>query len=157
MSEIQAIQFTQEQVRTLTGVSVETIRHWRKSVPYLATRSGKSARYTFADILGLAVTREVISAFGVSIVKVSVGIEALFLVLAESRPTVHDETTAVVTANTASLCSVEDTLALNLDGPALIVPMGPLIARIQHSMLPAAAKTKQAALPFPPQVVSSGP
>ena len=28
-----AIQFTQDQMRTLTGVSTETVRHWRKAVP----------------------------------------------------------------------------------------------------------------------------
>ena len=54
MSSITAIHFTQDQMRTLTGVSVETVRHWRKTIPYLATKTGKAARFSFAELLGLA-------------------------------------------------------------------------------------------------------
>jgi hypothetical protein len=56
MLTVSTIQFTQEQARTLTDVSVETIRHWRKVVPSLANKPGKSARFTFSDVVGLAVT-----------------------------------------------------------------------------------------------------
>lgn len=60
MPTITTIQFTQDQMRTVTGVSIETVRHWRKIVPYLATKAGKAARFSFADLLGLAVTNELV-------------------------------------------------------------------------------------------------
>ncbi len=156
MSGISAIQFTQEQVRTLTGVSPETIRHWRKAVPYLAAKPGKSARFTFADVVGLAVTREVITTFGVRIGSVSVGVNALFQRLAETRPNLLENAVAVVTTSEASLSSTEDVTVRSLGGPALVVPIDPLVVRIQRHLLPTAAGATQAALPVPRRAVRSG-
>jgi hypothetical protein len=52
---LQAIHFTQEQARVLTGVSLGDLRQWRKAVPYLMAKPGKAARFTFADLVGLAI------------------------------------------------------------------------------------------------------
>lgn len=157
MSGVPTIQFTQEQVRALAGVSAETIRHWRKAVPYLAGKPGKSARFTFADIVSLAITHEVTTTFGVHIGNVGVGVNALFQLLAETRPTQLENAVAVVTASKALLSSAEDITLRGLDGPILVVPIDPLIARIQRQMLPIAAGAKQTTLPFPPHMVRSGP
>lgn len=156
MTEVLAIQFTQEQARTLTGVSPETLRHWRKAVPYLAAKSGKSARFTFSDVVGLAVTREVITSFGVQIRSVSVGVNALFQLLAETQPNLLENAVAVVTTSEASLSAAEDVVVRSLDCPALVVPIDPLVVRIQRHLLPTAAGAMQATLPFPPHAVRSG-
>jgi hypothetical protein len=156
VAEVAAIRFTQEQTRTLTGVSPETIRHWRKVVPYLRAKPGKSARFTFADIVGLAVTREFTATFGVHITNVSAGVNALFEVLAETRPTLFENAIAVVTAAEASLFSAEDFTGRRLDAPVLLVPLGPLIARLRHHMVPVPPPSEQASLPFPPRMVRSG-
>lgn len=63
---------------------------------------------------------------------------------------------AVVAASTASLSSAEEVTVRNLDGPTLVVPIDPLIVRIQRHMLPTMAGAKQVALPFPPHKVRSG-
>ena len=107
MSGPSIILFTQEQVRTLTGVSAETIRHWRKAVPYLAAKSGKSARFTFADIVGLAITREFIATLGVQIGNVHVGVNALFHLLAETHPALFQGAIVTITASKALLSSAE--------------------------------------------------
>ena len=155
MSEVSAIRFTQEQTRTLTGVSVETLRHWRKAVPYLRAKPGKSARFTFADIVGLAAIRELTTTFGVHITNVSAGVNALFELLAETRPTLLENAVVVVTAAEASLFSIEDCTE-RLEGPALVVPLGPLIAGLRRYMLPIAPASEQGSLPFPPRMVRSG-
>ena len=86
MSGPTGIQFTQEQARTLAGVSTEAIRHWRKSVPYLSGRSGKAARFAFTDVVALAVTREIVDTFGVHISSLSGGVDALFRLLSNAGP-----------------------------------------------------------------------
>src|SRR3569833_451825 len=90
MPTIIAIQYTQDQMRALTGVSVETVRHWRKAVPYMATKTGKAARFSFADLLGLAVTNELVRSQGVHIGTVSSGVDALFRLLADASAQVLD-------------------------------------------------------------------
>ncbi len=153
MSGIATIQFTQEQARGLTGVSVETIRHWRKAVPYLGTKPGKSARFSFADLLGLAVTHELISNFGVRITSISEGIDRLFRVLSDARPASFEGAVAVVTTSGASLVPAVELPERGLSEPVLAIGLDPLIARLRRQMMPVIAAFEQTTLPFPPRVV----
>jgi len=156
MTEVSAIQFTQDQARTLTGVSVETIRHWRKTIPYLSSKTGKTARFTFADLMGLAVTNALVSSLGAHIAALSGGVDALFRLLAMSGPIPVDGAIVLITATEAFLYESGDERAGRLlVAPALVVPLAPLVADIQRHMLPSVPMSPQAALPFPPEVVRS--
>jgi hypothetical protein len=154
MPAVTAIQFTQDQMRALTGVSVETFRHWRKAVPYLATKTGKAARFSFPDLLGLAVTNVLVSALGVHIAAVSTGIDALFRLLIQRPGIMADGVVVFVTSTTASLHDDND-MRQALAHPALVVPLAPLIVQIQHA-LSVMPSPSQAILPFPPETVRSG-
>lgn len=156
MPAVTAIQFTQDQMRTLTGVSVETVRHWRKTVPYLAAKTGKAARFTFADLLGLAITNELVSSLGVHIAAVSAGVDALFRLLADNSALVLSGAVVFVTPSSATL---RDT-GPEGSGPAptqptLVIPLDPLITRLQQHMLPIMPAARQVALPFPPEAIRS--
>lgn len=156
MSAVTAIQFTQDQMRTLTGVSAETVRHWRRTVPYLSSKVGKAARFNFADLLGLAVTNELVNSLGVHIAKVSDGVDALFRLLANSNATTLNGAIVLVTPTTATLGDFRpDGIGPALKQPALAIPLDPLIARLQQHMLPVMPPATQAALPFPPEAVRS--
>ncbi|PTR04710.1 hypothetical protein C8R30_10270 [Nitrosomonas nitrosa] len=156
MHGVTAIQFTQDQTRILTGVSVETVRHWRKAIPYLSTKMGKSARFTFADLVGLAVTNELVSSFGVHIAALSVGVDALFRLLAASS-TISLEGAIVFVTTTNATLSIAGTEDINqvLAKPALMIPLAPLIAKIKQHMFPSVSALSQAELPFPPEIVRS--
>lgn len=149
------IQFTQEQMRSLTGVSAETVRHWRKTIPYLATKTGKAARFSFADLLGLAVTHELVNCLGIHIGAVSGGVDALFRLLEESAAPVFEGGIAIITPTAAS---VRDSGSWSIDpsaSPTLAIPLNPLISRLHRHVLPVAPPPSQASLPFPPEAVRS--
>jgi hypothetical protein len=157
MPGVTAIQFTQDQMRTLTGVSAETVRHWRKTIPYLATKTGKAARFSFADLLGLAVAHELVNSLGVHIGTVSVGVDALFRLLSNSTAPILEGGVALITPTAASLpesanwsigAAAEPTLAI-------AIALDPLISRLQQNVLPVAPFPSQATLPFPPEAVRS--
>lgn len=156
MPKVAAIQFTQEQARTLTGVSAETVRHWRKTIPYLSSKTGKAARFSFAELLGLAVTNEVVNSFGVHIATLSTGVDALFRLLAVSGPASLDGAVVFLTANEAIL---HEAAAKGINQvpvkPALMIPLAPLIGKIQQHMLPVLPVSSQTVLPFPPEAVRS--
>jgi len=156
MPAISSIQFTQDQARTLTGVSVETVRHWRKTIPYLAAKTGKAARFTFADLVGLAVTNTLVSSLGVQIATLNGGVDALFRLLATIGPASLESAVVLITAVDASLYEpgVEGIDRLP-SAPALMVPLAPLVASIQRHVMPIAQFSLQAALPFPPKAVRS--
>lgn len=156
MPEVIAIQFTQDQMRTLTGVPVETMRHWRKAIPYLAPKTGKAARFSFADLLGLAVTNELVNSFGVHITTVSAGVDALFRLLAASGAASLEDTIVLITASDTVLREVgPDNIGQITARPSFVIPLAPLIIKLQQQMLPVLPISNQAVLPFPPEVVRS--
>ncbi|XXG31425.1 MAG: hypothetical protein WJ306_02195 [Ferrovum myxofaciens] len=142
--------------RTLTGVSVETVRHWRKAIPYLSSKTGKVARFTFADLLGLAVTHELVNSFGVHIATLSAGVDSLFRLLAASGPASLDGAIVFITSIEATLYEggVEGVGQVPAK-PALMIPLAPLIAKIQRHMLPVMPASNQTTLPFPPEAIRS--
>lgn len=156
MPAVTAIQYTQDQMRTLTGVSVETVRHWRKTVPYLASKTGKAARFTFADLLGLAVTNELVSSLGVHIATVSAGVDALFRLLADSSAMTLNGAVVFVTPTAATMRDAgPEGLGPVPTQPTVTIPLDPLIMRLQQHMLPVMPASRQASLPFPPEAIRS--
>lgn len=140
-------------MRSLTGVSAETVRHWRKTIPYLATKTGKAARFSFAELLGLAVTHELVNSLGVHIGTISSGVDALFRLLEDSAAPVLEDGIAIITPTEAS---VRDSGSWSIDpsaSPTLAIPLNPLIYRLQQHVLPVAPSPSQASLPFPPEAV----
>lgn len=143
-------------MRSLTGVSVETVRHWRKTVPYLASKTGKAARFSFADLLGLAVTNELVSSLGVHIATISTGVDALFRLLANSSALALNGAVVFVTPTSATLHDTgPEGVGPAPTQPTLAIPLDPLIARLQQHMLPVMPVPRQAALPFPPEAIRS--
>lgn len=156
MTEITAIQFTQEQARTLTGVSAETVRHWRKTIPYLSSKTGKAARFSFTDLVGLAVTNELVKSFGVHIATVSAGVTSLFALLASSGPASMDNAVAFITPTEAILREAgPDGIGRVPNTSAIAIPLAPYIEKIQQHVLPAAPVSRQTVLPFSLEVVRS--
>jgi hypothetical protein len=135
MPSVSRIHFTQDQVRTLTGVSPEAVRHWRKAVPYLSAKTGKAARFSFADVIGLAATVEIVHSLGVHIGTLSGGIDALFRLLSRIGPAGFKSGTILVTQTDAQLYSAERR-SVTLPATAVIVSLEPLAARIQEQMMP---------------------
>lgn len=156
MSEITAIQFTQDQARTLTGVSSETVRHWRKTIPYLSSKTGKAARFSFTDLVGLAVTSELVKSFGVHITIVSTGVDSMFALLASCNPASMDNTIVFITPTEAILRET------GLDGidwvpskPTIAIPLAPYVEKIQQHVLPVVHVSRQAVLPFSFEAIRS--
>lgn len=136
-------------MRTLTGVSVETVRHWRKTVPYLASKTGKATRFTFTDLLGLSVTNELVRSLGVHIATVSAGVDALFRLLDTSNALTLKGSVALLTPTSATLSDVAaEGVGPAPKQPTLVIPLDPLIMRIQQHMLPMALMSSEVALPF---------
>ena len=153
MATIQSIRFTQEQARIAVGLAPEALRHWRKVVPYLAEHTGKSARFTFADLLGLATTNQLVSTLGVSIGSARVAVEAMFRLLAGTRTSTLRDAVIVLTSRGARLFHGDQPMKVEASGPSIIVPCNALIRGMQERLAPGLEGEKQAALPFLPYVL----
>ena len=150
------IQFTQEQARELTRVTPGDMRAWRKAVPHLALKPGKAARFTFADLVGLAITGDLTSDFGVRISDVGAGIDGLFSALADARPAHLEGVVALIGTKSGRLLPVGDLTHRHVLEPLFLVPCDPVIALIAKRMMPLLPGSTQSALPFPPYALKVG-
>lgn len=156
MSEVTFIQFMQDQTRTLTGVSAEVVRHWQKTVPYLSSKTGKAARFSFTDLVGLAVTNEMVKSFGVNIATVSAGVDFLFALLAGSNPASMDNTNAFVAPTEAILREAgPDGVGRVPNKSAIAIPLAICIEKSQEQVLPAASVSRHTVLSFSLEAVRS--
>lgn len=155
MGNIQIIQFTQDQVRAITGISSETLRHWRKNIPYLAQKSGKAARFSFSDVLCLAATAQAVSVFGVSIGNIGSLIDTLFRKLPEVRPASLQNHAIAIRGMEAIIFPLDEITQLNFSEPLLLIPFAPLMGVIQQRLLPGLSNEplQQLQIPFAPQTV----
>lgn len=153
---LRTIQFTQEQARAISRVSPGDLRAWRKAVPYLAGKPGKSARFTFADLVGLAITVELTDGFGVRISDIGGGVDALFQALAEALPPDLEGLAALVQRDTARLIPASDLTVRLVTKPLFIVPCDPVLLEISARMMPLVPSSRQVALPFPAQIMKAG-
>ena len=153
---LRTIQFTQEQARDLADVSPGDVRAWRKAVPYLAAKPGKAARFTFADLVGFAITASLTAEFHVRISDIGAGVDALFRALAKARPPHLQGLVALIDTASARILPAADLAASQVTEPTFVVPCDPVLARIGQRMMPAAPRSGQTALPFPPQMLKAG-
>jgi hypothetical protein len=144
--------YTQEQARAVTGIGQETLRHWRRLIPYLAAKSGKTARFSFGDFLGLSITREVTGNLGVSISHVRDGIESLFRILSEET-VVHPGSVAVL-RNSISFIVGGSQLSLTGGEPVVLVPLDPVIEGLQTKLLHGLKLPPQSVFPFFAEAIS---
>jgi hypothetical protein len=145
--------FTQDQARNLVGVSVETLRHWRKTIPYLSLRAGKAARFSFTDVVGLAVTKELVCTFGIHIATLSTAVDKMFPLFAEAVPAILDSATVIFSAKEARLFDTRAQAAGLPTQSAVVIPLAPIVSGIRRQIFPLAAPPQQSALRFPPESV----
>lgn len=148
---VRTLHFTQEQARDVVGISAEKLRHWRKAVPYLQRKAGKAARFTFADMLGLAVTLQVVDGLGVGIANLRTGVDKLFELLSQTEASRLFDMVAVVSIDGCRLCHAGEAPWSEVGEAVVAVPCWPLIEHLRGQLLPIPPDT-QSALPFPPQV-----
>ena len=153
MRDVSAIQFTQEQARAITGVSSQALRHWREVVPYLAKKSGKAARFGFADLVGIAAIQQLVENIGVSVGSVQLGIESMLCILAVTRPSELQNAVIVIGVDTAEVRRMDELSGLRQSAPMLLVPCNPLLEKMRGYVLPELTINPQLNLPFPPQAV----
>lgn len=72
------MRFTPSQAIGLIGISAETLRYWKKSMPSLAGKRGHAPCYTRAEVVGLIVIRRLVRDFRMDVSALSAQSETLF-------------------------------------------------------------------------------
>ena len=132
---------------------METLRHWRKIIPYLSLKVGKGARFSFTDLIGLAVTKELVDTFGIHIAALSTPVDRMFPLFAEAAPALLDSAIVTFSAREARLYIPRGQEADLPTQSAVVIPLAPIVSGIQRHIFPLAASSQQTSLRFPPESV----
>jgi hypothetical protein len=154
------VRYSQLQARQLTGVSVETLRHWRKVLPSLGDRKGRSATFSFPDLVGLSAIRVAVEAMGIGVARLANPARSLFGAQEQARWTrpgikaplfvvwIHGSERAQATFLRGAV--VEGGEGLNEITSAasalVVVPLAPLLQELRSRVL----LEEEPSLPFPP-------
>lgn len=146
------MRLTQAQVRQLAEVSEQTFRVWREALPPLGRRSGRGELFTLSDVVAVAAIRSLVNTYGVKIQKLAAVSPELFDACAAATLPGRTAGLLVICGDQVSL-GPKPTALHELDAAALVVPLQPIVERVQ-SMIMSSAADPQAPLPLGPTVVS---
>jgi hypothetical protein len=167
---LMAMNFSQLQAREAIGLSSETIRHWRMSIPYLNERQGRKARFSFGDLVALGVLRCLIDDLGLSIGQfASSGIELFngcnyltwidmtgaYVLVRPTEQVFPSRPRREPVPVTVSL--IHEHLNAAISRPCIVTPLDPIAHGLRQFLFGATAETQpgQAWLPFPPMAIPS--
>lgn len=144
------IQYTGEQARTFAGVSPEAWRHWRKVIPCLAKKTGKSARFSAGELVALAALAAAVHTLDIGIAKFAERWDELFNLCTQQRPEALRSAVIMVTAEAIEL---SDPSRLLHEQPTILIPCEPIVDRLWDAAFSSKAEQPQMPLPFAPQAI----
>ncbi|MEM6474602.1 MAG: hypothetical protein AAF687_00395 [Pseudomonadota bacterium] len=77
------LKFNTRQAQQLTGIRREQLRHWRKVLPPLIGRDGRSDLYEFSEVIGLAVIESIVGQMGIAVSRLEACAQDIFAIIAE--------------------------------------------------------------------------
>ena len=72
------MRYDTSQVLTLIGITKETLRHWKRVLPPIFGRDGRSDGYTFQEVLALSIIARAVQDLAVPISRFTLTAESLF-------------------------------------------------------------------------------
>lgn len=145
------IQYTQEQVRRAAGISSESLRHWRTAVEYLRSKKGKAARFSFADLVGLCMVRDLVQVLGLQVASIAPALDSLFQELNAAALAEMERSSVILHPRKVIL--VPAGKKISVEHVAVLIACGPIVAALRERILPSGAAPAQRSLPLPPRAV----
>lgn len=149
------MKLTPQQLREIVGISQETLRHWRQTLPPLQGRKGYSPCFFAADALALLVIREITETLHVKVHALKPIVTRLFEVCRdinwfqlEKKNLVFSFSEPSIKAVDVEKCAYDDCI-----GPMICLPLWPLITTLRQKLMQE-EHSQQMDFPFPPRLVS---
>ena len=164
--------FTLAQLREAVGLSVTTYRHWQETLPILAKRTGRMARFSFGDLVALAVLRCAVDDIGLKISQFTTSADVLFTrcnaltwvgqtdAHAITGPD-HDRTRSTGRRDVVDhrVMVVRGDVSASITRASVVIPLDPIAEGLRSLLFgfSTGARERQASLPFPPVSIDKRP
>ncbi len=147
------LRLTPQQVADVAQLSDQTLRHWRSVLPPLAGLNGYTPCFTPGDALALLVIRHLVKVMGIGVGALAgASIDLFSLCRSTSWPQLADRRLLVQVEQGQAILLTGDT-DLDLDAPAVLVPMRPFAERLQAAWASSFPALEQLSLQFGASVV----
>lgn len=144
------MEYTLTQFRNIVGLSLETHRHWKRVLPPLTVRQGRSPCFTVGDIIAGAVVRHLTDVGGLRVGHLADISDALFTLCNLTPWTTLTASLLVIDCDRRDCQLMTSSQSPPADGLILIFPLRPVLERIRASLLKDIGDERQASLRFPP-------
>jgi hypothetical protein len=148
------MKLTPGQVREVLDLSADAFRHWKGALPPLCGRNGYRPCYTLGDLLAMAIVKTLTDDVGVSIRYLTPIAAPLFEHCGQQPWAALERETFFLEPLRARVAFASDLQLPQFDGVGIVVPCGPILASLRERLLLEQGDTPQAALRFPPTMLS---
>jgi hypothetical protein len=142
------VQLTPGQLRNAAHLSKETFRHWKRVLPHMRDREGRSTAFSPGDAVALRILRALTDDWGIQINQLAELSSELFR-LCNVTPWVLLEGSTLQLSVPGRRCRL---LTKNLasDETVLLCPLGPVLRLLREEFLRTELPELQGELPLPP-------
>jgi hypothetical protein len=153
-SGIDPVQYSLSQLRETVGLSVETYRHWKRVLPPLAGKGGRTPCFSIGDFVAASILHRLTETAGVRVGHlVDMSTEIFRICNASPWASLVGKTLAIDLEGRT--CVVEPTASFEAAGLALYCRIDPVLAHLRGALLRDRPDEAQVNLLLPPVGVSA--
>lgn len=148
------MRYTQGQVRDLLGISIDTFRVWRETIPALRQHKGHGPTFTPGDIVALAALSDLVRLFGVRVGTLSSLLNEMFLTCRGMSWQSLSDCVLTFQPNEFNLLTNSSVNQhLYRQQAILSMPCAPIIHRLHNSLSATESPHAQGHLSLPPTAI----
>lgn len=145
-----AVRYTPSQVRQVVGITQETLRHWRSSLPSLSGLKGHAPVFRPGQLLGLAVVRTLVEDLGLSIRSLKTAERTIFEVCSSPQWVRLARGYLLIRPADGSAQFVDKIADGDVDRASIVLPMERIVTLLREALLEVTPEDVQQSIPFPP-------
>lgn len=148
------MRYTPSQVRHVVGITQETLRHWRRTLPSLAGLKGHAPVFRPGQLLGLAVIRTLVEEMGLTVGALGAADQQIFELCSSPQWVRLAQGYLLVRPAEGQVQFVDTITEKDLERPSILLPLGPVVASLREALLEVTTEEAQQSMVFPPVDVS---
>lgn len=144
------MRYTPSQVRHVVGITQETLRHWRRTLPSLVGLKGHAPVFRPGQLLGLAVVRVLVEDLGLSVGALRAAECDIFDICSSPQWIRLAQGHLLVRPIEGQVIFVVKVSDNDLERPAILIPLEPIVTALRLALLEVAPEEAQQSMAFPP-------
>lgn len=150
-----AVRYTPGQMRSATGISQQTYRHWKRVLAPLGHEEGRSPCFTAGDLLAVVVVRHLTADFAISVGALSCIADVLFGICNAMPWPVLERGRLIIDLPNRRILFLQEPDEVVADGSILVIPLASVVEHLRGALLTGDALDGQGLLRFPPTPIPS--